>query len=160
MITKLCFPTMAVGFGFVPDRQLSPIVAGEDDPQRRAEQYARLDAAVARTCEHLSRAPKQGAATTTTFGERITRAVRNRQTNLRHGRAVTAAADDEESFDEKIKRAVEHRLPRHAAAVATRKNDDDNDENGEKDTENESFGKKLKRAIECKTHGNKTQKQH
>jgi hypothetical protein len=105
MITKLCFPTMAAGFDFMP-RPLPPIAATENEQHRRTEQYADLDRAVAQTCEHLSRLPERGAAA---FGERIKEAVKRRQAHLRRGRAVTASASEEESFGQKIKRAVEKR---------------------------------------------------
>jgi hypothetical protein len=84
-------------------------------------------------------------------------------------RELTAAAEKTTSgshdFGSRLSQAV-RRKQSPCVFAATRKNkendDNDDDENGDKDkdADNDSFGKRIKKAVERKSHGTKTQKQH
>jgi len=82
-------------------------------------------------------------------------------------RELNAAAErtsEGQSFGQRLAQAV-RRKQSPCVFAATRKNDDDNDgndENGDKDkdADDDSFGKRIKKAIERKSRASKTQQQH
>jgi hypothetical protein len=80
-------------------------------------------------------------------------------------RELNAAAErtsEGQSFGQRLAQAVRRKQSPCVFAAAPRKNDDDDDENGDKDkdADNESFGKRIKKAIERKSRALKTQQQH
>jgi hypothetical protein len=81
---------------------------------------------------------------------------------------LTAAAErtsrGQGGFGSRLSAAVKRKQSSYAVfAEALRKNnddDEDDDKDGGKDTDNDSFGKRIKKAIERKSRASKTQKQH
>jgi hypothetical protein len=108
---RLQFPTLLLGVTAARGH-LPAVVSEENELQGRSERYANLDRAVAQTCDHLSRSPVPS------FGEELARAVKAKvaassripRPTLRSRRAVFATAANapaDESFEEKIKKAVQ-----------------------------------------------------
>ena len=106
----------------------------------------------------------------TAFGMPLDDAIEQLATTARDLTAAAEKTSRSQGFGSRLAEAVKRRSPRYANAAAnvftatTRKDndddDDDDDEDEKEDPENESFGKKVKRAIERKSRGTKTQKQH
>jgi hypothetical protein len=94
------------------------------------------------------------------FGQRIAGAVKRKV--AKQPTRITAAAADE-SFGEKLRKAIERKSPRHDAAAvfaaAPAKEDDDDDDDKEKNGDNESFGQRIKKAVE-KRSGQKQHKEY